>query len=302
MDPAISTSWEKFKGLIFHCFPHHLLSRATFWLTRQRLPYLEKLIKLFIHHFKVDMRDAEIEDLSDFTTFNEFFTRKLKSDVRPIDEGDKCIVSPCDGKISMFGEINHHTLLQAKGKTFTLNEFLTPQCKHLDQFIQGSYYTIYLSPRDYHRIHAAYAGQLLEMIYVPGRLFSVAPYAPKAIDKLYARNERVISIFKTEGGYMAITMVGAVNVAAIEMSWEGLITPPHLNTVVHYNYQDRSISLQKGEEMGVFNMGSTIVMMFSKDYASATQQLRVEQPIKMGETIATRNSQRSDAMNLTSQN
>ena len=238
MEPELANNWEKLKGLIFHCFPHHLLSRITFWLTRQRLPLLEKLIKLFIRAFKVDMKDAVIEDISQYTTFNEFFTRKLKPDTRPIDKNTESIVSPCDGKISMFGDIDRHMLLQAKGKTFTLNEFLTPNCKHLNEFIGGSFYTIYLSPSDYHRVHTAYAGQLLEMIYVPGRLFSVAPYAPKTIDKLYARNERVASIFKVEGGYMAITMVGAVNVAAIEMAWEGLVTPPHLNTTVHYDYTD----------------------------------------------------------------
>jgi phosphatidylserine decarboxylase len=288
MEPALATPWEKLKGLIFHCFPHHLLSRTTFWLTRQRLPLIEKLIKAFISAFKVDMKDAVIHDISQYSTFNEFFTRELKPDTRPIDKSAECIVSPCDGKISMFGNIDQHTLLQAKNKTFTLNEFLTPSCKHLDKFIGGSFYTIYLSPRDYHRVHTAYAGQLLEMIYVPGRLFSVAPYAPKAIDKLYARNERVASIFKIEGGYMAITMVGAVNVAAIEMVWEGLVTPPHLNTTVHYDYADRSINLEKAEQMGTFNMGSTVVMMFSKNYAQALQQLHIDQPIKMGETIATR--------------
>lgn len=290
MEPALATTWEKLKGLIFHCFPHHLLSRVTFWLTRQRLPFVEKLTNLFVSTFKVDMKDAAIEDISQYSTFNEFFTRTLKPGTRPIDDSITSIVSPCDGKISMFGDIDQHTLLQAKNKTFTLNEFLTPSCKHLDKFIGGSFYTIYLSPRDYHRVHTAYSGQLLEMIYVPGRLFSVAPYAPKAIDKLYARNERVASIFKIDGGYMALTMVGAVNVAAIEMAWEGLVTPPHLNTVVHYNYEDQSISLEKGEQIGIFNMGSTVVMMFSKNYAQALQQLHIDQPIKMGQTIASRSN------------
>ena len=288
MESSIATPWEKLKGLIFHCFPHHFLSRITFWVTRQRFPFVAQQIKAFIYAFKVDMQDAEIEDITQYPTFNEFFTRKLKSGVRPIDASMPSIVSPCDGKISMFGNIDDHTLLQAKNKNFTLNEFLTPSCKHLDKFIGGSFYTIYLSPRDYHRVHTAYSGQLLEMIYVPGRLFSVAPYAPKAIDKLYARNERVASIFKVDNGYMALTMVGAVNVAAIEMVWEGLVTPPHMNTSVHYDYTHRSISLEKGEQMGTFNMGSTVVMMFSENYAQALQQLHIDQPIKMGETIATR--------------
>lgn len=288
MDNSLATPWEKLKGLVFHCFPHHLMSRTTYWLTRQKLPFLEKLIKLFIKFFKVDMQDAAIQDIAYYSTFNEFFTRTLKEDSRPIDNSLPSIVSPCDGKISMFGEIDKNTLIQAKNKHFTLNEFLTPNCKQLDKFIGGSFYTIYLSPRDYHRVHTAYSGQLLEMIYVPGRLFSVAPYAPKTIDKLYARNERVISVFKVNNGYMAIAMVGAVNVAAIEMTWSGMVTPPHMNTTIHYDYRDENIALEKGQEMGTFNMGSTVVMMFSPNYAQALKGLSIDQPVKMGETIANR--------------
>ena len=288
MDQRLATPWEKIKGLIFHCFPHHIVSRITYWLTRQKLPFIEHIINAFIRVFKVDMQDAAIQDISQYSTFNEFFTRQLNEDARPIDHSMPCIVSPCDGKISMFGEIEENTLIQAKNKTFTLNEFLTPSCKNLHKFTGGSFYTIYLSPRDYHRVHSAYAGQLLEMIYVPGRLFSVAPYAPKTIDKLYARNERVISIFKVDNGYMAITMVGAVNVAAIDMAWAGMVTPPHMNTTVHYDYSEQDITLDKGQQMGTFNMGSTVVIMFSKHYAQALKDLSIEQAIRMGETIATR--------------
>ena len=288
MNQSLATPWDKFKGLLFHCFPHHLVSRLTYWLTRRKLPYLEKMIQAFIRHFKVDMQDAAIQDISQYSTFNEFFTRELKSDARPIDTSMPAIVSPCDGKISMFGDINQRTLIQAKNKFFTLNEFLTPSCKHIDKFIGGSYFTIYLSPKDYHRVHMAYDSQLLEMIYVPGRLYSVAPYAPKTIDKLYARNERVISVFKIDNGYMAIAMVGAVNVAAIEMVWSGMVTPPQMNTSVHYDYHDQSIMLKKGQHMGTFNMGSTVVMTFSPHYAQALNKLSIDQPVRMGETIATR--------------
>lgn len=287
-DSENATRWEVLKGLIFHCFPHHIISRFTFWLTRQRLPFLEHIITAFMRLFKVDMQDAAIQNIAYYSTFNEFFTRELKPESRPIDLSMPSIVSPCDGKISLFGEIENNTLIQAKNKTFTLNEFLTPSCKHLDKFLGGSFYTIYLSPKDYHRVHSAYSGKLLEMIYVPGRLFSVAPYAPKAIDKLYARNERVISVFKIENGYMAITMVGAVNVAAIETIWAGMVTPPHLNTVVHYDYSDQNIALEKGQQMGIFNMGSTVVITFSKNYVQAVENLSINQTIKMGETIATR--------------
>ncbi len=288
MSQLPATRWEKCKGLLFHCFPHHIVSRMTYWLTRQQLPFLEQLIKLFMRYFRVDLQDAAIQDIAQYSTFNEFFTRELKQGVRPIDHSMPCIVSPCDGKVSLFGDINNNTLIQAKNKYFTLNEFLTPDCKYLEKFINGSFYTIYLSPRDYHRVHTAYGGQLLEMIYVPGRLFSVAPYAPKAIDKLYARNERVISVFEVDNGYMAIAMVGAVNVSAIDMIWSGMITPPHMNTTVHYDYHDQHIVLEKGQQMGTFNMGSTVVMIFSPNYAQAIKQLSIEQQVKMGQTIATR--------------
>lgn len=288
MDKALATNWEKLKGLLFHCFPHHVISRVTYWLTRQRLPLLEKIIQAFIRFFKVDMQDAAIQDIAYYSTFNEFFTRELKQESRPIDHSMPCIASPCDGKISMFGEIDNNILIQAKNKHFTLNEFLTPSCKHLEKFIGGSFYTIYLSPRDYHRVHTAYSGQLLEMIYVPGRLFSVAPYAPKTIEKLYARNERVISVFKINNGYMAITMVGAVNVAAIEMAWSGMVTPPHMHTLVHYDYSDQNIVLDKGQQVGTFHMGSTVVITFSRHYAQAIENLSIGQAVKMGQTIATR--------------
>ena len=287
MSSSVATPWEHIKGIFFHCFPHHLLSRITFWLTRRQLPFNSALINAFIKCFDVDLQDAAIENVDDYTTFNNFFTRKLKPNARPINTDQGSVISPCDGKISLFDKIDEHTLLQAKNKSFTLNEFLTPACTHISKFADGSFYTIYLSPRDYHRVHMACDAQLVEMIYVPGRLFSVAPYAPKAIDKLYARNERVISIFKTKQGYMASVMVGAVNVAAIETAWAGLVTPPHLSAPVYYNYSNKSISLNKGDEMGVFNMGSTVVLLFSKNHAAPLSNLTIHQPVKMGQPIAT---------------
>lgn len=287
MDSSIATPWEKIKGIFFHCFPHHLLSRLTFWVTRQQFPFTSLLINAFIKSFNVDLQDAVIEDIDKYNTFNDFFTRELKPGARPIDSNPLSIISPCDGKVSLFDRINENTLLQAKNKTFTLNEFLTPSCTHTAKFNNGSFYTIYLSPRDYHRVHMSCDARLLEMIYVPGRLFSVAPYAPKAIDKLYARNERVISIFKTAHGYMASVMVGAVNVAAIETSWAGLITPPHLSAPVYYDYSDKTISLNKGDEMGIFNMGSTVVLLFSDNHATALESLGVNQSVKMGQSLAT---------------
>lgn len=286
MSNELATPWEKLKGLSFQCFPHHLISRITYWFTRQPFPFTSSLIKGFIKLFKVDMNDALNGDINSYETFNKFFTRELKTEARPIDQSEHTIVSPSDGRISQFGKIVDKDLIQAKGKTYTLNEFLTASCQSTQEFVDGEFCTIYLSPRDYHRVHMAYDAELLEMIYVPGRLFSVAAYAPKTIDKLFARNERVISIFKCKHGYMASVMVGAVNVAAIEMVWQGLITPPHLSTAVHYNYTDKSIKLHKGDHMGTFNMGSTVVLLFSKDFAKFSENLHVDQAVKMGETIA----------------
>ena len=285
MSQSHATRWEHFKGLLFQFFPHHLISRLTYWATRQPLPFTSSIIKVFIKHFNVDMHDALNEEITHYKTFNAFFTRELKPNARPLDNNDQAILSPCDGRISQFGIIDDHHLIQAKGKTFTLNEFLTSSCQYTHAFTDGHFCTIYLSPRDYHRVHMPCAAKLMEMIYVPGRLFSVAPYAPKTIDKLYARNERVISIFKSAQGYMASVMVGAVNVAAIEMVWEGLITPPHLSTAVHYDYSDKNITLNKGEQMGTFNMGSTVVLLFSKDTLTFSDILYNHKPVKLGQRL-----------------
>ena len=286
MSQASATRWETIKGLLFQLFPHHLISRITFWATRQRWPFVRFAIKQFIKFFKVEMHDAEVKDLADYATFNAFFTRELEPGARPIEQDENLLGAPCDGRISQFGVIDQTTIIQAKGKYFSVDEFLTPACQNRAAFENGNFCTLYLSPRDYHRVHMAYAAQLIEMVYVPGRLFSVAPYAPKTIDKLYARNERVACIFKTCHGYMATVMVGAVNVAAIETVWAGLITPPHLDHPIQHNYQQHNIQLDKGAHMGTFNMGSTVVMLYAKNFGVALDSLAIDQRVLMGEKIA----------------
>ena len=289
MNNSEATPWDLFKGFLFRLFPHHLVSRITYWATRQRSFLVPYAIKKFIKFFNVDMSDAQVEDIHQFKTFNEFFTRTLKADVRPIDTSSGSIVCPCDGTISMHGPIDNNTLIQAKNKYFSIQDFCTPTSNYLNHFIDGYFYTIYLSPRDYHRVHMPYAGQLQEMIYVPGRLFSVAPYAPKTIDKLFARNERVIPVFALENGYMAVAMVGAVNVAAIEMVWSGLVTPPHQSTHKRYQYtsDQAAVDLQKGAHMGTFNMGSTVVLLFSHDCVNPSSNISINQKVKMGQKLGT---------------
>ena len=285
MNNSLATPWDKLKGVLFRLFPHHLVSRITYWATRQRSFLVKHAISAFIKHFKVDMRDAQFEDIQHYQTFNKFFTRELKKDARPIDQNPNNIACPCDGAISMLGPIKNDTLIQAKNKYFSITDFLTPESNYIEQFIDGYFCTIYLSPRDYHRVHIPCDARLEEMIYVPGRLFSVAPYAPKTINKLFARNERVIPIFSVNKGYMAVAMVGAVNVAAIEMSWSGLITPPHRSSPKHYDYTNRQnpIELHKGDHMGTFNMGSTVVLLFSRNCINPMQGLQSYQKVRMGE-------------------
>ena len=285
MNQEYASSWERVKAAIFHLFPHHFLSRCTYWITRQRGFWVASLIRSFIKFFKVDLSDAEIDQVEGYTTFNQFFTRNLKDGTRPINRDNDVISSPCDGRISQFGAIDNRQMIQAKGKHYSLNDIFTSACSHAEKFIDGQFMTIYLSPRDYHRVHMACDARLLEMVYVPGRLFSVAPYAPKAIEKVFAKNERVVSIFEVDGGYMAATMVGAVNVAAIDMAWHGMVTPPHMNLAARYDYQNEDITLKKGDEMGTFNMGSTVVLCFSKGCYSPMATLATEQGLKMGEII-----------------
>lgn len=289
MNNPLATPWDKLKGFLFRLFPHHLVSRLTYWATRRNSFLVPHAIKAFIKYFDVDMRDAQIEDIEHFKTFNQFFTRTLKEQARPIDTNSTSIACPCDGTISMLGPIEKNTLIQAKNKYFSIEDFCTPESKFIDNFIDGYFYTIYLSPRDYHRVHMPLTARLVEMMYVPGRLFSVAPYAPKTIDKLFARNERVIPIFAIEQGYMAVAMVGAVNVAAIEMAWCGLITPPHRSSPQRYDYQTDSpaVELQKGDHMGTFNMGSTVVLLLSKSCVNPLPDLNINQNVKMGQVLGT---------------
>lgn len=291
MNNSEATSWDNFKGLLFRLFPHHLVSRITYWATRRQSFLVPHVIRKFVKFFDVNMHDAEVEDINQFKTFNEFFTRTLKAGARPIDADPKSIVCPCDGAISMHGPIEKNTLIQAKNRYFSTEDFCTPASEYLDRFTDGYFYTIYLSPRDYHRVHMPYSARLVEMVYVPGRLFSVAPYAPRAIDKLFARNERVIPVFQLQTGFMAVAMVGAVNVAAIEMVWSGLITPPHKNAPERYDYAstDPAVELHKGDHMGTFNMGSTVVLLFSRDCINPRSGLAPQQSVKMGQPLGNLN-------------
>jgi phosphatidylserine decarboxylase len=278
--------WKKFKGILFHLFPHHLVSRFTFWLTRLQTPLKNPAIRLFIRAFDVDMSESEHADAENYASFNKFFTRKLIPGSRPIDSDANIICCPADGRISQISHYENDQAIQAKGQYFSISQLLGGENNYGTLCKSGNFATIYLSPRNYHRVHMPFDGELVEMIYVPGRLFSVAPYAAEVIKGLYSRNERVVSIFKTKLGYMAVVMVGAVNVAAIEMAWEGLVTPPHGKNIVRKKYTD--IKLNKGDELGTFNMGSTAIIAFEANQIKWYDHLALQQEVNMGQSIGNR--------------
>jgi len=282
-----ATLWERVKGWLFHAFPHHWVSRVTFWLTRLNTPLKNPFVHLYIRAFGVDMSEAVEPNPRAYSSFNAFFVRALKHQARPVANAPEAVVCPADGKVSQLGDIDQGRVFQAKGQAFSIIELLGGSPERAAPFINGKFCTIYLSPRDYHRVHMSVAGRLLEMVHVPGRLFSVCSYAARVIPRLYARNERVAAIFSTTFGPMAVVMVGAVNVSAIETAWAGLITPPAGKTVrsVEYRQVSPAVQLNRGQEMGRFNMGSTAILLFGQDCMAWEAQLRAGQQVKMGQRL-----------------
>jgi len=272
------------KSGALYALPHHLISRSVFKLTRIKSPLVPKAIQMFSSAFNVDLDEAINPDPKSYSTFNEFFTRELKPGLRPI--ANTKIVSPVDGTISEFGDIKNGLILQAKGIDYSLDKLLGENNSRSDKYKDGQFITIYLSPRDYHRIHMPCSGTLVEQTHVPGRLFSVAKHTVNTVKGIFARNERVIASFETEYGSMAMILVGAINVAAIETVWHGLITPPKGETVTSKNYNGKDISIEKGKEMGCFNMGSTVILLFENGAPKFKDDLEIDQTLKLGEALS----------------
>lgn len=240
--------------------PHHLISRLAGYLAECRTPWLKNLmIEQFIRIYGVDMSQARQPNPRAYGCFNEFFTRAMRGDARPIGDG---LVSPTDGLLSQYGRIEHGTLIQAKGQAYSLTSLLGGDARRAAPFRQGSFATVYLSPRDYHRVHMPLSGTLRETAYVPGRLFSVNLATAAHVPGLFARNERLVCIFDTEFGPMAMVLVGAMIVAAIETVWAGQITPQ--SRQVQTTRFGEPIELSKGAEMGRFKLGSTVILCFSR--------------------------------------
>ncbi len=278
------TKAEKLKVFLITALPHHLISRLVYHITRFHGPMVHPMIEFFIKKFKVDMTDSAYENTRVFKTFNEFFTRPLKANARPIVKGKNTLACPVDGTISEAGSIQQRQIFQAKGYNYTTTELLGGDASMAALFENGKFATIYLAPNNYHRVHMPLRGLLKKMIHVPGRLFSVAPWTVSTIPGLFTSNERVACLFATEGGPICMVLVGAINVAAIETVWAGLITPPKGKKISDYEYNHTRKIYSKGDEMGRFNMGSTVILLTAKN-VEWLQKTRAGQTVKMGELI-----------------
>lgn len=275
---------EKFKIGLILALPHHLISRLVFFITRLRGPFVQPMIRWFINRYKVDMREAAYENIKVYKTFNDFFTRDLESNVRPVIAGKNMLASPVDGTVSEAGKIEQGHIFQAKGHHYSIFDLLGGDKTLASFFNNGRFATIYLAPHNYHRVHFPLDAQLKKMIHVPGRLFSVAPWTVERIPRIFARNERVVCLFATGAGAMAMVLVGAINVAAIETVWSGLVTPPKGKTITDHDYSHTTKRYSKGDEMGRFNMGSTVILL-TAGKVEWLKKIRAGQALKMGELI-----------------
>ena len=265
--------------LLQFLIPQHLLSKLMFRFARIQTPWIKNTFtSWFVSTYKVNLKEAKLQDINEYKHFNDFFTRALKADSRPI--SDSKVVSPVDGVVSQFGSIEESLIVQAKGKKFSVEALLADQSK---KDLYTSFATIYLSPKDYHRIHMPLDGSLKSMKYIPGKLFSVNQNTVNNIDQVFARNERLVCYFDTEFGEIALVMVGAIFVGSMETSWEGQITPPYSNSVKTFEYSSSQIKLSKGEELGRFNMGSTVILLLPHN--SPNMNIESNKTLKMGQSL-----------------
>lgn len=267
-----------------YLLPQHALSRIVHRATRVRVSWFKNaLIRGFIRFFGVDMKVAENREPEVFEHFNAFFTRALLPGARPLPESPDSIVSPVDGAVSMTGTVRQGQLVQAKDRLYSLAELLGDG-RMAREFDGGAFATLYLAPYDYHRIHMPLDGRLTQMRYIPGRLFSVNAATVRSVPRLFARNERVVCRFETRAGAMTMVLVGALNVGSIETTWAGEVAPgrPRQNRSVSY---EGSVKLQRGDEMGRFNMGSTVIVVFSPGRVRLADDLQHGDRVCMGASI-----------------
>ena len=283
------TYWQRAKVAFQYIMPQLYLTQLAGWFAQQKWGAVTHfVIKAFAKKYNVDMSEAKKENFSDYESFNQFFIRELKDDARKINENPTAVCLPADGRVSQIGHIDDERLLQAKGHFFSLSDLLAGDEELVNTFKNGEFATIYLSPRDYHRVHMPCDATLRKMIYVPGDLFSVNPFLAEHVPNLFARNERVICFFDTAFGPMVQILVGATITASMSTVWAGVINPPRTGEVKVWTYQgDSAIKLTKGQEMGAFQLGSTVINLFPANSVVLADHLEVDVPVRMGEILAT---------------
>ena len=264
--------------------PHHLVSRFTYIITRTHHPLTHYLIKLYIKIFKINISECEEENIEKYNTFCDFFTRKLKKGIHVIDKNNKSVVSSCDGRILQFGKIEDKSILQVKGIKTSIQSLLCNDKELSSIYSKGSFLTIYLSPKDYHRVHSPANGKLMKTLHVPGRLFSVADHAVECIKDLYAKNERLVCHFKDDSINFSVIFVGAINVSSIETQWKGEVSPPMPKKLISTKYGNKNIVINKGDEVGMFKSGSTVVLLFTEN-VKLSDKIKVNQAIRVGQKI-----------------
>ncbi|HET7267468.1 MAG TPA: archaetidylserine decarboxylase [Oleiagrimonas sp.] len=273
------------KVLLQYALPHHLLSRVVFHATRWTWrPWKDFLIDQIVRRYRVDMSEAAQPDPHAYPHFNAFFTRVLRDEARPEPADPHAIACPADGRVSQAGRIREGRIFQAKSQTFSVAELLGDEAATAP-YADGHFVTVYLSPRDYHRVHMPLAGTLQRTTHVPGRIFSVAPFAVRAIPRLFARNERLVCHFDGEYGPFAVVLVGAMLVSSVTTAWDGLVIPPRAHAISHSDCRPRQLQLDRQAQLGHFNMGSTVIVLLPA--AARMNTLSPDQAVRMGQAIGT---------------
>lgn len=281
-EPPLHWYHRLFVGLQY-LLPQQALSALVYRLVRLRArPLRLPLIRLFIRGFRVDMQEAEEPDPAAYPTFNAFFTRALRPDARPITAEPGALACPADGRLSQFGSLSEGRLVQAKGRTYSLLDLLGGDADWAERFAGGQFATIYLSPRDYHRVHMPTAGRLVAMRHIPGRLFSVNQVTTALVPRLFSRNERLLCLFEGEAGPFAVILVGAIFVGSMATVWAGQVTPRRPD---RKPAEGSPLTLDRGEEMGRFNMGSTVILLLPAGAYAFAPELRPGDGVRLGQRL-----------------
>lgn len=284
-----ATLRDRLFAILQWCLPTRLLSRLLYSIAQARAPWFKNaLIRGFIRLYRVDMGEAADPDPGAYDNFNDFFTRPLAAGCRPMPEPAGDVACPVDGQLGAYGDVERGRVFQVKGAAYDVTALLGGSDEWAAPFLAGHYATLYLAPSNYHRVHMPVAGLLRDSLYVPGRLFGVNPASVRAIPRLFTRNERLVTIFRTPVGPMAAVLVGAFGVGGIRTSWAGTVTPPHLRAARHESHPTGAgrIELGRGEELGAFHFGSTVVLLFGPGAIRWRENLRAGMAVRVGQSLA----------------